>query len=262
MTALRVALVVIALAGAAFWFVRCAGGRMLYPAPPTPIGEIALAPGARHAWLESAGARTEAILLSPTSRVDAERPLVIYTHGNGELIDLWVDQFAPLRDAGVSVLLVEYPGYGRSTGSPSEASIARTMTAAFDWAVTQPGVDRKHVVGWGRSLGGGAVCALARERPLAALVLESTFTSVRAIAWELFRIPGFLVRDAFDNLEVVRGFDGPILVLHGEGDRSIPVAHARALQAAAKNAVLKTLPCGHNDCDRPWDLLAKFLHVQ
>ena len=72
-------------------------------------------------------------------------------------------------------------------------------------------------------------------------------------------IPGFLVRDPFDNLEVVRAFAGPILLLHGERDQSIPLAHARALQSAAPHAELHVLPCGHNDCIRPWELLEKFL---
>jgi fermentation-respiration switch protein FrsA (DUF1100 family) len=62
------------------------------------------------------------------------------------------------------------------------------------------------------------------------------------------------VRDPFDNLEVVRSFQGPILLLHGEYDQSIPAAHARALLAAAAHAERNVLPCGHNDCVRPWEL--------
>jgi hypothetical protein len=136
------------------------------------------------------------------------------------------------------------------------------MAAAYDWAATQPGVDRARIVGWGRSLGGAAICALARERPLAALVLESTFTSMHAMAKELFGVPGFLVRDRFDNLAVVRGFKGPILQFHGDHDASIPLAHARALHAAAARSELYLLPCGHNDCALPWDQLAKFILAQ
>ena len=204
--------------------------------------------------------RSEALLLAAEPREGAPTPLLLYAHGNGELIDYWAgDEFEPLRAAGVSVLLVEYPGYGRSSGSPSQASIAQSMVAAFDWAVAQPGVDRARVVGYGRSLGGGAVCALARERPLAALVLESTFTSVRALAAELFHLPGFLVLDPFDNLAAVSTFEGPILVLHGERDEMIPFEHARRLHAANRRSQLHLLPCGHNDCARPWELIERFL---
>lgn len=259
MSALRWAVLVIAIAAVGCYFVRAAGQRLLYPAPPfAGDDDVVLGPRSERIWLDGPGTRTEAFLLASTSG-DRPAPLVLYTHGNGELIDHWIDQFEPLRAAGVSILLVEYPGYGRSSGSPSEASIRQAMVVAFDWAAAQPGVDRTRVIGWGRSLGGGAICALARERPLAALVLESTFTSVRAMAHELFRVPAFLVRDSFDNLEVVRAFAGPILLLHGEHDQSIPLAHARALQTAAAHAELLVLPCGHNDCARPWELLARFL---
>jgi len=261
MTALRWALAAVAIAAAAWLFIHAAGQRLLYPAPPRPSGDVALDAAAERIWLEGAGARTEAFFLASTAPVNESTatPLVLYAHGNGELIDYWLDQFEPLRAAGISVLLVEYPGYGRSAGRPSEASIQHAMITAFDWAASQPRVDREHIIGWGRSLGGGAVCALARARPLAALVLESTFVSVRAMASEMFAIPGFLVRDPFDNLAVVRAFPGPILLLHGEHDPSIPVDHARMLQAAAAHSELHLLPCGHNDCERPWALIEEFL---
>jgi fermentation-respiration switch protein FrsA (DUF1100 family) len=262
MSALRWLLGALAVVAAALVLVQCAGRKLLFPAPPAPRGDAALGPRAQRVWLESAGARSEAILLESTARSDRTPPIVLYAHGNGELIDYWVDQLEPLRAAGVSILLVEYPGYGRSSGTPSQASIARAMVAAYDWAAARPGAERARILGWGRSLGGGAICALARERPLAALVLESTFTSVTAIARQLFGLPGFLVRDHFDNLEVVRGFSGPILQFHGDHDPSIPLDHARALHAAAAHSELRVLPCGHNDCALPWDLLAKFILAQ
>jgi fermentation-respiration switch protein FrsA (DUF1100 family) len=258
-TALRWTILVIALVAGAFSFVHCAGRKLLYPAPPTPSGDARLGPLDQQVWVERDGVRSEAIWLAPTAPGDRPAPLVIYAHGNGELIDHWVDQFAPLRAAGVSVLLVEYPGYGRSPGSPSQATITRAMIAGYDWAASQPRVDLARISGWGRSLGGGAICALAQERPLARLVLESTFTSVRAMASDLFGLPGWLVRDPFDNLAAVRAFTGPILQLHGDRDTSIPLAHARALHAAAPRSQLQVLSCGHNDCERPWELLVPFL---
>ncbi|HKA15087.1 MAG TPA: alpha/beta hydrolase, partial [Myxococcota bacterium] len=97
------------------------------------------------------------------------------------------------------------------------------------------------------------------ERPLARLVLESTFTSVRAMASDLFGIPGWLVRDPFDNLAAVRAFTGPILQLHGDRDQSIPLAHAQALHDAAPRSELHVLHCGHNDCAHSWELIAPFL---
>ena len=208
-------------------------------------------------WLEAPGGRVEAWLL-PAEGAGGRRPLVLYAHGNGELIDHWLDELGPLRSLGVSVLLVEYPGYGRSAGSPSQASITEAMVRAYDLAASRPEVDAGRIVGWGRSLGGGAVCALSRERRLAALVLESTFTSVARMA-RRFGLPRLLVRDPFDNEEAVRAFDGPILLVHGERDEIVAPEHARALHAAAPRSELHLTACGHNDCPRPWDALRRFL---
>jgi hypothetical protein len=216
--------------------------------------------GGERIWLAATGARSEAWLLP--ARNGAAGPLLVYAHGNGELIDHWVEAFEPARERGAAVLLVEYPGYGRSRGSPSESTIRAAMVAAYDFAMQQRGYAGKPVVGWGRSLGGGAVCALARERALAALVLESTFTSVVQMARRAglpARFAPLLVRDPFDNLALLRRFRGPVLLLHGERDELVPPDEARALAAEALAAELHWLPCGHNDCARPWPPVLRFL---
>ena len=182
---------------------------------------------------------------------------MIFTHGNGELAEYWIDEFDEPRSWGWSVLLVEYPGYGQSAGKPSEQSIRAAVLAAYDWAVADVRVDRGRIVPYGRSLGGGAATILASERPVAALVLESAFTSVRPLAAR-FLLPGPLVRDPFDNLRALRNYRGPLLVLHGLADDIIPVSHGRALAASVPGAELLELPCGHNDCPRPWLHLERF----
>ena len=177
---------------------------------------------------------------------DEPGPLLVFAHGNGEVIDLWPEALLPYRNAGVSVLLPEYRGYGRSEGSPSEQAIDADFTALLDLVTARPDVDGERVAYHGRSLGGGAVCALARQRPPRALILESTFTSVRDRAADLF-IPGFLVRDPFDNLEVVGSLDVPVLVMHGERDGIVPLTDGEALAAAAPQGRFTSFSCGHND---------------
>src|SRR5262249_5366546 len=238
---------------------RSAERRVLFPAPPAPTRSPALDSNVEHIWLDIPGGRVEAFLLPSRSPGETSSPLIVYAHGNGELVDYWLRPLTELQSQGFSVLLVEYPGYGRSTGVPSEESIQQALAAGYDWAVSRPRVDPKRVIGHGRSLGGGAVCALARVRPLAALVLESTFTSVRDVAAEVFRVPRFLVSGSFDNLAFVSTYHSPVLILHGESDASIPVAQARRLAAAAPHATLQIMQCGHNDCPRPWATLKAFL---
>jgi fermentation-respiration switch protein FrsA (DUF1100 family) len=232
--------------------------QLMYPRPPAPAGEPRTPPGTQIAWL-GPDANVEAWFLRP-SEAEAPFPVVVFTHGNGELIDHWAAPFTEASDSGVGVLLVEYPGYGRSGGSPSQRSITRTMLAAHAWLLEQPGVDPNAIVAYGRSLGGAAACGLARERPLAALVLESTFTSTGALAQRM-GFPASLVSDPFDNLATVSSLDIPTLVLHGERDEIIPVSHGEALAAAA-NTELVRMRCGHNDCPWMWRTVASFLARQ
>ncbi len=177
-------------------------------------------------------------------------PLLVFAHGNGEVIDLWPEALSPYRAAGVSLLLPEYRGYGRSEGTPSERAIRDDFVALLDLVTARPEVDAERVAYHGRSLGGGAVCALARLRPPRALILESTFTSIRDRAAALF-IPGFLVRDPFDNEEVVTALDVPVLVMHGTRDGIVPLSDGEALAAAAPRGRFVAFDCGHNDFPGP-----------
>lgn len=178
-------------------------------------------------------------------------PAVVFAHGNAELIDNGLRDALSLTGLGMSVLLVEYPGYGQSEGTPSRRSIGEVFLAAYDWLTARPDVDGERIVGMGRSLGTGAITDLARVRPLRALVLQSPYVSVAHFA-RRYLLPGFLARDRFDNLEVLRDFDGPVLLIHGRRDEVIPYSHSERLKRAAPAVELLSLDCGHNNCPPDW----------
>ncbi len=246
-----------------YWALLFLGQRSVVFPRPDPTGAPPRPPDARVVWLDTPRGRVEAWYLPPlrgrsggTPAVGA--PLLVFLHGNGELIDYWPAELRPPREWGMGVLLIEYPGYGRSEGRPSERAIAAAVRAAWDWAAACPEVDPARIVAYGRSLGGAAAVLLAESRPAAALVLESAFTGVAAFTGRM-GMPRFLLRDPFDNLARVRTLEVPLLLLHGSEDRIVPPDHARALHAAQPAAELVMLPCGHNDCPRPWGVVEAFL---
>ncbi len=232
---------------------------VMYPAPP-PLARGGLVAGQAAAVVplhQPAGA-VDALFLPATSGGSGPWPLLIFTHGNGELAEYWVDEFTEPRSWGWAVLLLEYPGYGGSAGKPSEASIHAVASAAHAWARGDARIDARRIVAYGRSLGSGPAARLAADAGLAGLILESAFTSTRPLAAR-FLVPGFLVRDPFDNVAALRRYRGPLLVLHGRQDAIIPIEHGRTLAAAVPGAEFHELPCGHNDCERPWSVIKTFL---
>jgi uncharacterized protein len=191
----------------------------------------------------------EAVFLPATPRPgESRQPLVVFGHGNGELIDYWAAALDGFRERGIGVLLVEYPGYGRSSGSPSEAGIRAAMVGAYDRMAADPRVDPERIFGFGQSLGGGALCLLARDRPLRALILQSTFPTLDIFARH-YGAPAFLLRDHFDSLSSVARFPGPILVIHGREDPLIPWQQGQRLARASRNSTFLLYDCGHGCWD-------------
>ncbi len=185
-------------------------------------------------------------------------PLVIYAHGNAEVAYWSTHRFKPWQAQGYGVLLLEYPGYGGAPGEPGFDSIRQAVLAAFDHALTMPKIDPDAIVAYGRSMGGGAAGILAAERPIAALILESTYTSLPALVAEKW-FPPALVKDPFDTAGALKELQAPVLVYHGREDRVIPVEHGQRLAATAANSQLLLADCGHNNCPPPWEEIFKFL---
>ena len=180
-------------------------------------------------------------------------PALMFFHGNYELIDHWLDDFDALRAMGVAVLLVEYPGYGRSEGRPSKNSLVATAVAAYDSLIARPDVARGSIVVYGRSVGGGPASELAARRPVKALILQSTFSSVAAFASDFF-LPRFLIRDPFDNEAILADLNIPVLVVHGRNDGEIAPWHGERLAAASDRVTLRWYDCMHDDCPPDWPM--------
>jgi hypothetical protein len=222
--------------------------------------EIARRADVAEVWLSTAdGARVHAwhLRAGPT--------LMLYFGGNAEEVS-WMLDAARAQTPGVSWLLLDYRGYGRSEGSPSQKALVADALALYDLAAKLPGVDAKRIHAFGRSLGSGVAVALAAERPLAGLVLVTPFDSLTAVAQRYYwYLPvRWMLKHPFDSIALAPRLDAPLLCLIAERDAVIPPEHAERLFAAWRGPKRKVLlaGAGHNTADDApqfWPAIREFM---
>jgi fermentation-respiration switch protein FrsA (DUF1100 family) len=162
------------------------------------------------------------------------KPLVIYFHGNTGALNLRAGRFKWLISDGTGLLGLSYRGYGGSTGKPSEAGMIKDAAAAYDFAAAR--YPAKRIVVWGESLGTAIAVAVAAEHDVSGVILDAPFTSMAAIgaAAYPFAPVRWLVTDSFRSDERIARVKAPLLVLHGEQDRIVPIVFGEKLFALAK----------------------------
>ncbi|MBN2022078.1 MAG: alpha/beta hydrolase [Pirellulales bacterium] len=180
------------------------------------------------------------------------RAAVLFLHGNAGNITHRADAVRLLQERlGVSVLVFDYRGFGRSEGSPDQEGVLQDARAARAWLASREGVAEQDIVLLGRSLGGGIAVELAAADGARGLILQSTFTSLRDVAASIpAAAPWSLVmRSRLDSLSRISQYHGPLLQSHGDADRLIPYRQGLALfHAANEPKQFVTIPGGdHND---------------
>lgn len=184
----------------------------------------------------------------PSGRADGS--VVLFFHGNGGNVSHRVEKLAVLRDLGADTLILDYRGYGRSSGAPSEAGMYRDARAAYQWLITTRRIHPDRIVVYGESLGSAVAVHLAAEARTAGVIVESGFTSVPDIAQKRFPIlpVRWVLKHRFDTLDNVARINAPLLVLHSREDELFDMSHPERLLAAAQPPKrLVELSGGHND---------------
>jgi fermentation-respiration switch protein FrsA (DUF1100 family) len=168
-----------------------------------------------------------------------------YFHGNAESLGSIAARLQRLHDIGFAVFASEYPGYGQSTGGPSEDSFYAAARAAREYLRGQLGVPAARTIAYGGSVGGGPAVQMATEERLGGLVLQSAFMSAYRVMTRWPLVPG----DGFQNLGKMGRVACPVLVIHGRQDSLVPFYHGEALYAAAREPKrhLWVDAAGHND---------------
>lgn len=245
--------------------------RLAFPAPRRTLPEPAARGlrGERVTVTASDGVRLHGWYLPPApAGATVLAPGLLWFYGNMETVAALAPIIAEVKPPRFGLLIIDYRGYGESEGEPTEAGIYRDAEAAWTHLVARPEIDSARIALYGRSLGGVAALFLAARHEVAAVVLDSPFSTARAMAREHYWfLPQFLIRLSLDNLGRARQLRAPLLVIHGTRDRVAPIAMGRAV-ATAGNAerFIAIEGAGHNDTyaalgDRYRELIHTFLET-
>lgn len=178
------------------------------------------------------------------------RRVLLFFHGNAGNISHRGDSIRIFHRLGLDIFIVDYRGYGRSEGSPSEQGLYRDARAAWRWLTEERGYAPASVVVFGRSLGAVVAARLASETQPGGLILESGFSSARDASRAIFPLLSWLVigRYEFDAAGALKDVRCPVLVLHSPEDEIIPYRLGRKLYEAANEPKgFVELRGGHND---------------
>lgn len=181
---------------------------------------------------------------------DLSSRVLLFFHGNAGNISHRLDSIRQFRDLGLSVFIIDYRGYGRSEGRPTEKGLYRDADAAWQYLTAERGKAASEIIIFGRSLGASVASRLAAQHRPLALIVESAFTSVPDIAQDLYPwLPArWLSRLSHATHDFVREVHCPVLVIHSRDDEIIPFHHGEAIFASANEPrTLLAIRGTHND---------------
>ncbi len=234
-------------------FAWLCADRMIFPRPAPSYHD---APNQNKLPAADGNEITAVFLPNPTAPF-----VILYSLGNGEDLGTVEDSLREFQKRGWAVFAYDNPGYGTSTGTPTEASCYSAIGAAYSYLTTLKNVPPERIVLYGRSLGSGPAVELASLEPVGGLILQGAYLSTfRVIThWKL------LPWDKFDNLAKITHVHAPLLSIHGRLDETVPFWHGEELfnaypgpkdhlwlDNAAHNNILEVAPAEY------WEAIEKF----
>lgn len=179
---------------------------------------------------------------------------VLISHGNGGNLSYRIPLIEMFIHNKLSVLAYDYHGYGYSEGSPSVENVCMDGVAAYDYLIERKKESPRRIILFGESLGGGVACQIAAQRSCAAIILQSTFSSLvscgqRKMAMLRLYPRWLFPANVLDNAAVLRADHAPVLIVHGQMDNLIPKEESEVLYAAASEPrkIVRLARAGHND---------------
>lgn len=206
----------------------------------------------------SDGIRIHGWFCTPQQRLNGEdKPLtaemtLLYFHGNAGNISYRYEFIRKLMTIPVSVFIIDYRGYGKSEGTPSEEGFYRDAQAAWDYLVNSRGLKASQIIIFGKSLGGAVGIDLATKIDPAGVIIQSSFTSIADMAKRVMPlVPGFLIRTKMNSVEKIRRVRTPKLFIHSPVDEVVPYELGRRLydEAIEPKQFYEVADSSHNETD-------------
>lgn len=189
-------------------------------------------------------------LVSWFAAAAVDRPTVLLFHGNAGAVHHRAYRVRELQAAGYGIFMLGYPGYGGSSGMPTEASLLEAAQLAYDY-LREGGIGSGDIVLWGESIGTGVAVQLAAMVDAKALVLEAPMSSAVDVAREHYPllVARYFMADTFLSVDYIDRIGMPVLVMHGDRDRIIPLRLGEKLvEHAVEPKTLVVLEgAGHNN---------------
>ena len=247
---LKLILVIAACYGLLVVVVYFMQGRMLYLAE-VPGRTLTMTPAnVGMDYQDVSIETTDGVILHGWFIAGRSSRVLLFFHGNAGNISHRLDSIRQFQDLGLSVLIIDYRGYGQSAGRTTERGIYRDADAAWRYLTEGRDILASDIIIFGRSLGASVASRLASENTPLALIVESSFTSIPDIAQDLYPwLPArWLSRLSHATRDYVRDVRCPILVIHSRDDEIIPFHHGEAIFASANEPrTLLTIRGTHND---------------
>ena len=222
-------------------------GSLIFPAPDVRVDSLP-------SYAEFAEMKTKdgEVLRHVRLRGDEGAPKLMFFHGNGTLAALQLERGLQLQENGFDVLLVEYRGYGGSTGTPSADALLSDSVEIYDWYKEDPS---DWIFLYAHSLGTGIASYLSSKRPIQSMALEAPYTSLADVAADkYFLFPArLLIRHEINTAEYLVNNKTPILIIHGMEDFVIPFKFGEGLYKSLdpNHAQIEIIDdAGHNDLTR------------
>lgn len=176
--------------------------------------------------------------------------VILYFHGNAGSLDSWQFVYERFQALEYNFFIIDYRGYGKSTGKISEDGLYIDAQTAYDYLIKE-GFQENKIIIYGRSLGTGVAVNLASNKNINALILEAPFTSAKKLASEKFPylFPSLYLKYQFDNISKINNVRAPLLIIHGKQDSTIPFKHGQMVydRFTGKKLILSINGGHHND---------------